>query len=104
MPRNTEENIYITIGFARDSPAWQQLQHEAKELDISVPHLIKVLLADRTAALAGHGKRLWFPREMHSLQKQSAPPTAALAPKPPAADESSRQATAAAAAANYWDD
>lgn len=104
MPRNAEENIYITIGFARDSPAWQRLQHEAKELDISVPHLIKVLLADRTAALAGHGKQLWFPREMHSPQKQSAPPTTALAPKPPAADESSRQATAAAAAANYWGD
>ena len=47
MPRNVEENIYVTISLARDSPAWQRLQREARELDISVPHLIKVLLADR---------------------------------------------------------
>jgi hypothetical protein len=103
MPRNAEENIYVTIGFAHDSPAWQRLQREARELDISVPHLIKVLLADRTAALEGHGKHLWFPREMQSLQKQSATLPAAPVPEPPVAEYSSRQATAAAAA-NYWDD
>ena len=104
MPRNAEENIYVTIGFARDSPAWQRLQREAQELDISVPHLIKVLLADRTAALDGHGKHLWYPREMQSPQKQSAILPAAPVPEPPAADDSSRRATAAAAAANCWDD
>jgi hypothetical protein len=104
MPRNAEENIYVTIGFACDSPAWQRLQREARELDISVPHLIKVLLADRAAALEGHGKHLWFPREMQSLQKQSATLHAAPVPKPPVADHSSRRATAAAAAANCWDD
>lgn len=103
MPRNVEENMYITIGFARDSPTWQRLQHEARELDISVPHLIKMLLADRTAALEGHGKHLWFPREMQSPQKHSTTLPAAPVPKPPVADDSSRRATAAAAAANYWD-
>jgi hypothetical protein len=104
MPRNVEENIYVTIGFARDSPAWQRLQREARELDISVPHLIKALLADRTAALEGHGKHLWFPRKMQAPQRQMATLPAVPVPTPPVADDSSRRATAAAAAANYWDD
>jgi len=104
MPRNVEENIYITLGFARSSPTWQRLQCEARELDISVPHYIKVLLADRTAALEGHGKHLWFPREMHATQVQSATLPAAPVPEPAVEDDSSRRATAAAAAANYWED
>jgi hypothetical protein len=104
MPRNIEENIYITIGFARDSPAWQQLQHEARGLDISVPHLIKVLLADRTAALEGHGKNLWFPHEMQTSHKQLPTLPVAPVPTPPMENSSSRRSTAAAAAANYWED
>jgi hypothetical protein len=104
MPRNVEENVYVTIGFARHSPTWQRLQREAEGLDISVPHLVKVLLADRTAALEGHGKHLWFPREAHAaraLQAASGPP-AILSPA--VEDAPSRRATAAAAAADHWED
>jgi hypothetical protein len=104
MPRNAEENNYITIGFVRDSPTWQRLQREAKELDISVPHLIKVLLADRTAALAGHGKHLWFPHDMPSPQKQLAAPPAAPVSISAVERDASRRETAAAAASNYWED
>ncbi len=104
MPRNAEENIYITIGFARDSPTWQRLQREAKQLDISVPHLVKVLLADRTAVLEGHGKHLWFPREMPSPQKQTAVFPAAPATVSAVEHVASRRETAAAAAADYWED
>lgn len=104
MPRNVEENVYITLGFARSSLTWQRLQHEAKELDISVPHYIKVLLADRTAALEGHGKHLWFPRAMQIPQvKPDAPPSVSV-PETAVEGDSSRRATAAAAAANYWED
>jgi len=104
MPRNVEENVYVTIGFTRCSPIWQWLQSVAKDLDISIPNLIKVLLADRTAALEGHGKHLWFPREMsaHSTtQTVSRPLTTA---SPPVEDSATKRATAAAAAADYWDD
>jgi hypothetical protein len=104
MPRNGEENVYVTLGFARLSPTWQRLQREAKELDISVPHLIKVLLADRTAALEGEGKQLWFPRQMQVPRTSlavSEPPTTA---SPPAEDPASRQAMAAAAAADFWEE
>ncbi len=104
MPRNIEENIYVTIGFARASPTWQRLLSEADELDISVPHLMKVLLADRTAALEGHGKHLWFPREMQSPPKQSTLLPTAPVLESPDESASSRRATAAAAAANYWED
>ncbi len=104
MPRDVEENVYVTLGFARDSPTWQRLQCEAKELDISVPHLIKVLLADRTSALAGHGKHLWFPRDMPSAQKQLAAFPAAPTPTPAVEEGASRWEAAVAAAANYWDD
>jgi hypothetical protein len=104
MPRNVEENIYVTLGFARSSSTWQRLLWEARELDISVPHYIKVLLADRAAALDGHGKHLWFPREMHVPQVQSATLPAAPVAEPAVEDDSSRRATAAAAAANYWED
>ncbi len=104
MPRNVEENIYVTLGFARSSPTWQWLQREARELDISVPHYIKVLLADRTAALEGHGKHLWFPREMHVAQVKSAILPVASMLEPAVEDDSSRRAIAAAAAANYWED
>jgi hypothetical protein len=105
MARNREENVYVSLGFARLSPTWQRLQREAKELDISVPHLIKVLLADRTAALEGHGKQLWFPRQLQvprTSQAVSEPPTTA---SPHAEDPASRQAmAAAAAAAHYWEE
>jgi len=104
MPRNVEENVYLTIGFTRNSPTWQRLQSEARTLDISITHLIKVLLADRAAVLDGHGKHLWFPRGMPSPDKQ---PTTFLADPASASaveDGDSRRETAAAAAANYWDD
>ncbi len=104
MARNVEENVYVTIGFARGSPIWQWLQHEARELDISVPHLIKVLLADRAAALEGHGKHLWFPRETGPTLIETAAFHAVHEPEPTAEDNSSKRATAAAAAANYWED
>lgn len=104
MPRNAEENIYITIGFARNSPAWQRLQREARELDISVPHLIKALLTDRTVALEGHGKHLWFPRDMPPSQKHLAVLPAAPVSVSSVEHDASRRETAAAAAANYWED
>jgi hypothetical protein len=104
MPRNVEENVYVTIGFARESPTWQRLQREARDLDISVPHLIKVLLADRTAALEGHGKHLWFPRGMQERQKQLADsPSIATSSRTVEGSIHERE-IAAAAAANYWDD
>lgn len=104
MPRNIEENVYITIGFARESPTWQQLLREARDLDISVPHLIKVLLADRTAALEGHGKHLWFPRSMQERQKQLAD-SPSIATSSTAVEGGLREReSAAAAAANYWED
>lgn len=102
MPRNVEENVYITVGFARDSWTWQRLQSEARDLDISIPHLIKILLADRAAALDGHGKHLWFPRSVTSPEKQ---PVAPLAdPDSAMEDGASIRQTAAAAAAHYWND
>jgi hypothetical protein len=103
MPRNVEENVYITIGFARESPTWQRLQREARDLDISVPHLIKVLLADRTIALEGHGKHLWFPRGMQARQKQLADPSSTMSAHSVEGAVRGRE-TAAAAAANYWND
>ena len=104
MPRNVEENVYVTIGFTRCSPTWQRLQSEAKDLDISIPHLIKVLLADRTVALEGHGKHLWFPREVlaHPTAQTVSRPLTTASSSPE--DSATRRATAAAAAADYWDD
>ena len=104
MPRNAKENIYVTLGFARRSPTWQRLQSEATELGVSVPHLIKVLLADRAAALEGYGKHLWFPREMHPIQAPSATLPSSPGSKPAAEYDPSWRATAAAAAASYWED
>lgn len=104
MARNIEENVYVTLGFARGSTTWQCLQREARELDISVPHYIKVLLADRMAALEGHGKHPWFPRAVHITQVESESLPATPVPEPTVEDDSSRRATAAAAAANYWED
>lgn len=101
MPRNGEENIYVTLAFSRTSLVWEQLQREAIALDISLAHLIKVLLADRSAALEGHGKHLWFPRE---TQPPSTPsrPTDQQMPSPE--NNPSKHSGAAAAAAQYWDD
>lgn len=104
MPRNVEENVYITIGFARDSPTWQRLQREARDLDTSVPYLIKVLLADRTAALEGHGKHLWFPRGTQVRQQRLADPPSSPTSAHAVEGGVSERETAAAAAANYWDD
>ncbi len=104
MARNVEENVYVTIGFARASPIWQRLQHEARELDISVPHLIKALLADRAAALEGHSKHLWFPREMQPTLTQTAQEKPPFVSELAVEDDTSRRSTTAAAAANYWED
>jgi hypothetical protein len=103
MPRNSEENVYVTIGFPHRSGSWQRLQQEANELDISVAYLIKVLLADRAAALEGHSRHLWFPREF-AAQTQPALPPPSSAPQAAVGDDASRRVSAAAAAANYWDD
>src|SRR6266571_4466521 len=100
MPRNIEENIYITIGFHRHSAPWLRLQREAEDLDISVPHLIKLLLADRAAVLDGHGKDLWFPRGAQSVQTSSTAMVLPPIPQPPIEDDASRRVLAAAAAAN----
>ncbi len=104
MARNVEENVYITIAFARDSTTWNDLQREATDLDISVAHLIKVLLADRVLALQGHGKHLWFPRE----STKGRPGTAPLAVREEGS-QSQREGqisrrTAAASAAQYWNE
>lgn len=111
MARNAEENVYVTIAFSRNSSTWRQLQREATDLNISVAHLIKVLLADRTAALEGQGKQLWFPREVSQVRLQSSPlPRTELPPQstepPPQSveDDASRRAAAAASAASYWED
>ncbi len=102
MSRNVEENVYVTIAFSRDSATWKDLRHEATDLDISVAHLIKVLLADRALALQGHGKHLWFPRG--GVQGQS---ITASAPQPepvsPSEEKTSRR-SAAASAALYWNE
>ena len=104
MPRNIEENIYITIGFHRHLVPWLRLQREADDLDISVPHLIKLLLADRAAVLDGHGKDLWFPHGEQSVQVSPAAFPSVSLPPTTAEDDASRRALAAAAAANYWED
>lgn len=101
MARNVEENVYITIAFSRGSTTWNDLQREATDLDISVAHLIKVLLADRTLALQGHGKHLWFPRE--STKEQ--PVTTSLAQPEQRShrqQEGQISRSAAASAAQYW--
>jgi hypothetical protein len=104
MPRNVEENVYITIAFARSSSTWKRLQSEATALDISVASLIKVLLADRTAVLEGHGKHLWFPREISEARTRPTQPSPEASLSHPVGDATSRRAAAAAAAASYWDD
>ncbi|HYU71575.1 MAG TPA: hypothetical protein VEL31_02750 [Ktedonobacteraceae bacterium] len=104
MPRNIEENIYITIAFYRHSPTWIRLQREAGDLDISVAHFVKLLLVDRAAALAGHGRDLWFPRDMRGGQGPAAASSPTTMPPSAAEDDASRRVIAAAAAANYWED
>jgi hypothetical protein len=104
MPRNVEENVYVTIAFTRVSSVWKQLQREATDLDIPVAHLIKVLLADRTAAMAGHGKQLWFPRDQMTAQPSVLPLLRTEPSAQPKEDEVSRRAAAAASATSYWDD
>lgn len=104
MPRNAEENVYVTIAFSRNSSTWRQLQQEAAGLDISVAHLIKVLLADRTAALEGQGKQLWFPREVPQVRLQSSPLPRTEPPPIAVEQDVSRRAAAAASAASYWED
>ncbi|HEU5381839.1 MAG TPA: hypothetical protein VFV38_40985, partial [Ktedonobacteraceae bacterium] len=72
--------------------------------DISVAHLIKVLLADRILALQGHGKHLWFPRE--SAKEQ--PGAASLVRQEEALrqqrEERPFRRAAAASAAQYWNE
>lgn len=105
MARNVEENVYVTIAFSRDSIAWNGLQREAADLDISVAHLIKVLLADRVLALQGHGKHLWFPRESGKEQPGTTPMGGQPEQEPQTQREEqiSRHA-AAASAAQYWNE
>ncbi len=105
MPRNPEKNIYVTIAFARTSPTLEHLQREATDMGISVADLIKVLLADRTAALKGQDKQRWLPREETTAQPLPTlrDESAALAPQT-VADDASRRAASAASAASYWDD
>lgn len=100
MSRNVEENVYVTIAFARGSETWKGLQREAADLDISVAHLIKVLLGDRAQALQGHGKHLWFPRGGTPGQTVSTP----VSPPEHALRTEERQSSrrAAASAAQYW--
>lgn len=74
------------------------------DLGGSIAHLIKLLLADKAAALDGHGKDLWFPHESRRTQGSS---TAALVPPippPNVEDDATRRAMAATAAANFWED
>jgi hypothetical protein len=104
MPRNMVENVYVTIAFARDSITWQRLQREADELDISIAHLIKTLLADRVVALEGHGKHLWFPREVDTARTLPAVPQLSPPSVSQVEDTASMRLTTAAAAASYWDD
>lgn len=104
MARNVEENVYTTIAFSRDSITWNGLQHEAADLDISVAHLIKLLLADRVLALQGHGKHLWFPRESGKGQPGTVPTTQQ---KPGLQTQQEGQISrhaAAASAAQYWNE
>lgn len=104
MARNIEENVYVTIAFSRDSIAWKSLQREAADLDISIAHLIKVLLADRTLAFQGHGKHVWFPREGMKGQPDVPPPSVPeREPRPGKENQISRRA-AAASAAQYWNE
>lgn len=105
MPRNPEKNVYVTIAFARTSPTLEHLQQEATGMGISVADLIKVFLADRTAALKGQDKQRWLPREETTAQPSPALPDkrAALFPQTVAGD-ASRRAASAASAASYWDD
>lgn len=104
MTRNVIENVYVTIAFARGSIVWQRLEREADELDISIAHLIKALLADRAVALEGHGKHLWYPRGVNAARSSPVVPEPTMAPGSPVEDTTSIRLTAAAAAANYWDD
>ncbi len=102
MSRNVEENVYVTIAFARDSETWKDLRREAMDLDISVAHLIKVLLGDRTQALRRQGKHLWFPRGGTPGQAVS---TSVSQPEQ-ALQTGERQSSrrAAASAALYWNE
>ncbi|HEU5374676.1 MAG TPA: hypothetical protein VFV38_04480 [Ktedonobacteraceae bacterium] len=105
MPRNPEKNVYVTIAFARTSPTLEQLQREATDMGISVADLIKVLLADRTAALKGQDKQRWLFQEETTGHPLPALPDerAALSPQT-VADDASRRTASAASAASYWDD
>ncbi|GHO73969.1 hypothetical protein KSD_17400 [Ktedonobacter sp. SOSP1-85] len=105
MPRNPEKNVYVTIAFARTSPTLKYLQREAKDMSISVADLIKVLLADRTAALKGQDKQLWLPRKEMTTQSLPSLPheKTEIVPQTVTTD-APRRAASAASAANYWDD
>lgn len=102
MTRNVIENVYVTIAFARGSIVWQRLEREADDLDISIAHLIKLLLADRAAALDDHGKHLWYPRGVNAARSLSVVPEPTTASRSPAEDTASIRLATAAAAANYW--
>jgi hypothetical protein len=104
MARNVEENVYVTIAFSRDSSTWNNLQREATDLDISVAHLIKVLLSDRVLALQGHGKNLWFPREGTKGPSGTAPMGEPDQRSPTQRDEQISRHNAAASAAHYWNE
>ncbi len=103
MARNVEENVYVTIAFSRDSATWKDLRREAADLDISVAHLIKVLLADRTLVLQGHGKHLWFPQESSKGQLGASPLAYPEPVSQPQEAKISRRA-AVASAAQYWNE
>ncbi|HET8845517.1 MAG TPA: hypothetical protein VFN35_28875 [Ktedonobacteraceae bacterium] len=102
MARNAEENVYITIAFSRDSVTWQDLRREATDLDLSVAHLIKVLLADRTLALQGHGKQLWFPRE--SIRGSSGTVSPVQPEQRAHVQQEVQTSRRAASAAQYWNE
>lgn len=104
MARNVEENVYVTIAFSRDSTVWHDLQREAMALDISVAHLMKVLLADRILALQGHGKQLWFPRESTKGLPGAAPLTQPEQVSKPQQEGQIPRRAAAASAAQYWNE
>ncbi len=69
MPRNVKTHAYITLGFPRDLQAWQALQHEARERDMSVPRLIKLILVDRYQA--SHGQRQEEPAARKAVHRQA---------------------------------
>ncbi|MEO9028346.1 MAG: hypothetical protein ABI413_05990, partial [Ktedonobacteraceae bacterium] len=62
MARDTDRNVYHTVGIPKDSAAYQRLMQEATESNISIPSLIALRVADwyrltasGTLALAAQG-------------------------------------------------